>query len=336
MSKIFNKLSLGTVFVAAGFMALTAIAQAANLKLAHFVSPKHPMHRVLMAPMAAEFNKMRAGKSTLKVYPAGALGKGPREQYNRAIKGVADITFGLQGYTSPQFPRTLLAELPGLDKNASGVTARMWSARAKLDADYKDVKLLALWVNDKSVLITREKQIKTMADLKGLKIRVPSKLAAGLVSAWGGVPQTMPVTKVYTSLQTGVIDGVFIGASAIRAFKLHEVGKYFTTGLPESFTAFYLVMNKNSWNGLSADDKKALTAVSGRKASMKAAAAYTKSGKGGLAAAKKAGRTIQALSPAAAKQFAAVATKYVAKVIADKEKAGIKAKAILAALKSAK
>ncbi len=39
--------------------------------------------------------------------------KGPLEQFVRVVQGVADIVWGLQGYTSSQFPNTMISELPG-------------------------------------------------------------------------------------------------------------------------------------------------------------------------------------------------------------------------------
>lgn len=304
----------------------TGAAEAKELRVAHFMSPKHPMHRFLMAPMAKRLGEVSGGKLTMKIYPAGALGKGPREQYNRAVDGIADVTFGLAGYTSPQFPRTLLAELPDFAATPVAATRKMWAAYPEhISPDFKDVKLLAMWVNDAAILMTREKPIRSMADLKGMKIRAPSKLAAGLLRAWGAVPQTMPVTKVYTSMQTGVIDGVYIGASGIRPFKLAEVAKYFTVGLPPSYAAFYLIMNKGKWNGLSADEKAMLDKVSGLKASVEAAEAYASVGKAGVAMVEKVGRELIRLSASQTAEFRAAAKPYIQQVLAEREKKGIAA-----------
>jgi TRAP-type C4-dicarboxylate transport system substrate-binding protein len=310
----------------AGVPGQAGTAEAKELRVAHFMSPKHPMHRFLMAPMAERLNEVSGGKLTMKIYPAGALGKGPREQYNRAVDGIADVTFGLAGYTSPQFPRTLLAELPDYAPTPLGATEKMWAALDKhISPDFKDVKLLAMWVNDAASIMTREKPVRTLADLKGMKIRAPSKLAAGLLRAWGAVPQTMPVTKVYTSMQTGVIDGVYIGASGIRPFKLTEVAKYFTVGLPPSYAAFYLIMNKGAWNGLSADEKAMLDKVSGLKASLEAAEAYADDGAAGVKLVEKVGRELIRLSPEQTKEFRAAAKPYIRQVLAEREKMGIAA-----------
>ena len=322
---------LGAAAMAAGFAAAPGAAE--ELKLAHFMSPRHPMHQHMMAPMAATLETESGGALTIKIYPGGALGKGPREQYNRAVDGIADITFGLAGYTSPQFPRVLLAELPGIAATPAGATAAIWRAYPDhLKDDFGGVKMLALWTGEASILITRDKPVRKLEDLAGLKIRVPSKTAATVVESWGAVPQTMPVTKVYTSMQTGVIDGVYIGSSGIGSFKLAEVGKYFTTNLPPAYTVFYLIMNKGAWAGLSGDKQAMLDKVSGAEASAKAAAAYGRAGESGLAHAKQAGREIIALSDAEQARFAAAAQSAIEATLAAREAAGIPAREIVAAM----
>lgn len=309
-------------------------AEAKELKLAHFMSPKHPMHRFVMVPMAKDLAAATNGKLTIRIYPAGALGKGPKAQFKRAATGVADITFGLHGYTSNQFPRTLMVELPGISNGPVQATKMMWAVyKTHLQPEYTKVVPLALWTNDNAVLISRDKPVRSLADLKGMKIRVPSKLAASLIKAWGGTPVPMPVPKVYNALKTGIVDGVFIGASGIRSFKLAEAGNYVTTGLPATVAGFYLVMNRTSYNELSLEEKSALAKVSGRARSLKAAAAYARAGVGGLKLFAKT-KTVIALSAAEAAKFKAIADKVVAGTIAGLEKKGIAGRSIYKAMRA--
>lgn len=109
MSKIVTKLGMVAAASAIGLAAFTTGAVSKELKLAHFVPARHHVDAKVFSPMAKELAKISGGKLTIKIFPGGALGRGPREQFKRAINRVADITFGLQGYTSKQFPRTLLA-----------------------------------------------------------------------------------------------------------------------------------------------------------------------------------------------------------------------------------
>ena len=324
------------VLVAAAGIATGPGARAGELKLAHFMSPRHPMHRFVFEPLAKELAAATGGKLTIRIYPGGELGKGPKAQYKRAVDGVADITFGLHGYTSSRFPRTLLIELPGVSDGPIDATNMLWNAFDKyLASEYKGTKVLGLWTNAPAVIITRDKPVRSPDDLKGLKIRVPSALAAKVIRSWGGTPVPMPVPKVYNALKTGVIDGVFIGPSAIFSFKLAEVGNYLTLGLPTNVAGFYLVMNRGTWDRLSADEQAAVRKVTGRAMSLKAAEAYRKAGQKGLSFfEKKAKKTIIRLTPAEKARFSATVKSVVDGVVRDLEGKGIPAGKILAAMKT--
>jgi len=95
------------------------------------------------------------------------------------------------------------------------------------------------------------REIKSVADLKGLKIRVQeSKLMMGLVSALGAVPTPMPFGEVYSALQTGVIDGAENNWPSYFSTSHYEVAKYFTldghTRVPEILIASKMTMDKLS------------------------------------------------------------------------------------------
>ena len=75
-------------------------AGADELKFAHFVPPQHTITAAVMDPLTRGLAEATGGALTVHTYPGGELGAGPAEQYVRALQGVADITFGLQGYTS--------------------------------------------------------------------------------------------------------------------------------------------------------------------------------------------------------------------------------------------
>ena len=96
-----------------------------------------------------------------------------------------------------------------------------------------------------------KKEIKSVADLKGMKIRVQeSQLMMGLVSALGAVPTPMPFGEVYSALQTGVIDGAENNWPSYFSTSHYEVAKYFTldghTRVPEILIASKISMDKLS------------------------------------------------------------------------------------------
>ena len=76
-------------------------------------------------------------------------------------------------------------------------------------------------------VVTAKKEIKTVADLKGLKIRtIPTPVFVGAINAMGASATPMNFGEVYTSLQSGVLDGYEHTASTTLSFKFNEIAKY--------------------------------------------------------------------------------------------------------------
>ncbi|WP_265515744.1 TRAP transporter substrate-binding protein [Nitratireductor luteus] len=277
--------------VAAGFATMLTAAplSAETLKLAHFVSPAHTVNTAVVEPLANGVAEDTNGELTIQTYPGGELGAGPMEQYVRAMQGVADITWGLQGYTSSQFSKTMVVEMPGAIPEGMTGYDLLWNAFDEHLADeYPGTKPLALYVSEPNIIIMKGRHVRTPADLKGLKIRVSGTIAGSVVEALGATPVQMPAGEIYNALQTGLIDGLITGASAVSDFKLDEVADSYTLGAPLGHISFYLVMNQARYDGLSDEFKEAIDAHSGRELS--------KSGEEGWNA--RAVETIQALRDA--------------------------------------
>lgn len=237
----------------AGLLAAPQAAFSAELKIASFPGPKHPVNTRMIAPWVKDINGMNAGLSA-KLFVAGKLGKGPVKQFKRALDRVADISFGLQGYTSKQFRATTLVELANVMNSAHDGTRRLNAAYAKSAAvrkEYDKVKVLAIWTIDTPIIMTKNKPVKTVADLKGLKLRTPSQMSARSIRALGAVPVPMPITKLYNALARGTVDGVLVSPTVLHTFKVKEVTRYFADGIPFGSSPMFIVMNKKSWNELS-------------------------------------------------------------------------------------
>ena len=280
-------------------------AVAAEIKIAHFMPSMHPMDKSVMSPLAEEFNALTDGDPSMRIYPSGELGKGPAQQFKRVVTGVADIVFGIPGYTPNKFPKTELIHIPGLFANGADATNAIWDNIDLIEPEFTQAKLLGLWTNNPSVLLTREKPVRSLADMKGLKIRSPNPVMAELIKAWGAIPVSMPVTDVYNSMNTGVIDAVMIGPSGIRSYKLNETAKYVTTNIPTALDTFYLLMNKASWDKLSDDNKAKLAELTGRDMSLRGADGFFKAGQAGLKLAEESGVELIEIDEAADAEFRA-------------------------------
>jgi len=319
-------------FALSACLGVTAVS-ADELKLAHFSSTKYHLHNQMFLPLAEKIAEVTDGKTTIRVYPGGELGKGPVKQYDRAIDGVADIVYALPGYTASQFKKTLLVELPGIVPGDTDITGKMWDNIDHLEEEFQRTKLLGLWSARPGSLLMANKKIESMADLKGLKIRVPSKNTGRVAEAWGATAVSMPITQVYQSMETGVVDGALVDTSVLGSFKLGEVTKYVTQGMIGSNSLFMLVMNRDSWDGLDADTQSKLESITGREMSLGGNVTMTNAAVNSEKAWVEGGGEIIALSDDAAAEFDAASAALAETLIGELEAEGIKAGDWAAALK---
>ena len=124
--------------------------------------------------------------------------------------------------------------------------------------------------------MSKAKPIKTLEDMKGMKIRTPSAAQSAQLDALGATPIDMPVPQIYNNLDRGVIDATMIPMSAALDFKLIEVAKYYTIDAPLGRSPFMVVMNERSTTGCAPNLKKVIDDTTGLPLSLKGAAAYDK------------------------------------------------------------
>ena len=285
-------------------LALPAAAQ--ELKFANFTAPAHTVTASVIEKMNAEVSAATGGALTVRGYHGGELGAGPAEQYIRAVQGVADIAWGLPGYTSSQFPKTMIAELPNvLDDGAMGYEAIWRAFDGHLAAEFPGTKALALWTSEPNILIMRDRTVRAPADLAGLKLRVAGATSAEVVEAMGATPVQMPIGQVYNALQTGLIDGVVTGSSTLSDFKLDEVANSYTLGAPLGRLTFFAVMGQRVYDGLPDEAKAAVDAVAGAVLSESAEVAWNAKAMAALDAARAdSGNTVIDLTAAEIAAFA--------------------------------
>lgn len=273
----------------ASAIALTAAmpANAQELSFANFTPPFHTVNASVIEKMNTLLSDATGGEVTVLGYHGGELGAGPVEQYVRVVQGVADIAWGLPGYTSSQFEKTMIVELPGTLTNEDAGYAAMWAAYDDyLASEFPGTVPVALWTSEPNVFIMRNAVIRTPADLAGLKVRVAGATAAEVATALGATPVQMPINQVYNAMQTGLIDGVITGASTLNDFKLDEVANSYTFGANLGRLSFYAVMNKGVYDGLSDEAKAALDSASNQTVSKSAEDAWNATANDGVATAR--------------------------------------------------
>jgi TRAP-type transport system periplasmic protein len=125
---------------------------------------------------------------------------------------------------------------------------------------------ICFWAHDHG-LIHANKQVKTLDDLRGLKLRFPTRLAGEALKALGASAIGMPIPQLPASLAQKVVDGAVIPWEVVPSIKVQELVKYHTEipGSPTLYTAtFILAMNKAKYEGLPGDLKEVLDRNSGQ------------------------------------------------------------------------
>jgi tripartite ATP-independent transporter DctP family solute receptor len=117
---------------------------------------------------------------------------------------------------------------------------------------------LAYYDSGARSLYTAKKPVKSLADAKGLKIRVQqSDLWVSLLEAMGANATPMPYGEVYTALKTGLVDGAENNYPSYESSRHFEVAKYYSV-TEHSMAPEMLLFSKRTWDGLSPDDQKAI------------------------------------------------------------------------------
>ncbi|MER0236772.1 TRAP transporter substrate-binding protein [Fulvimarina sp. MAC8] len=329
-----NTKILGAAAIAASLIAGPSLAQETHLKFAHWAAPEHTLKPTIIDPLSEGLTEATDGELVVDVYPGGELGPGPAEQYKRALTGVADMVWGLPGYTSSQFPLSMIVELPGVVEEAGSGYEAVWNVYDDyLTSEFPGTRPVALWASEPNILILGDRQVRTLDDLAGLKIRVSGSNPGRLIEALGATPVQMPATEMYTALQTGLIDGVLTGASAVGDFRLNEIADVYVEGPQLGNILFYVVLNQAKYDSLTDAQKQAIDATAGKELS--------RSGEEGWNAAadrvldelrETEGKTVITLSEEESAPFDKVATEVRESIIADLTAQGLPAEEVLAAM----
>src|SRR6476620_2251474 len=252
-------------------LAATQPAAAKELKLATYLPPTHRIVG-LYEQLGRDPAKETGGDLTVKVYAGGTLGAGPFQQYKRAVEGVADIADICHAFHAKVFSRTMLTVLPGASTSASDATTRLWNVAPMLADDYKEVHNVYMYSVSQAVLTSRDKPIRNIADLKGVKVFTPGAAFAPIVGAWGASPVPMDLNDMFNAMSTGVVDMVALPAtSLLPPFRLAEIAKSTSFGISGLYNPCGSIMNKESYAALTPSQKAAFDRLTGKELSLKGA-----------------------------------------------------------------
>jgi TRAP-type C4-dicarboxylate transport system substrate-binding protein len=307
---------------------LAESAKPIELKLSHFMSPMHNLQVDVFVPFAKEVEEKSKGRVKITIFPGEALGKA-RDHFDMVTSGVTDLAFVIPTYTAGRFPLSAVMELPFLAPNARVSSRVAWelSTKGYFKKEYAGARMLSFWTTGPGNIFMINKLVKTLDDVKGMRLRSPGPQQTILLKELGISPLTLPISETYEALQRGMADGAIGPLSTVVDFRFYEVVKYYTI-VNIYATTMSLAMNEKTWNSLTPDLQKIIEDAAGSKMSAAAGASYDTYDQKGIEAGKKANGQIYTLPPDERTRWADKVKGLNEKWVSDMEAKGLPGKKI--------
>jgi len=249
-----------TTALAAAILSVGGVVHAQKVQLQGVVVSQTAIQKKVLWDWAAEEIKKRSnGEMEITITSMPELGLTGFELVRVLGAGLVDLADVLPTYVAGDIPVIEGGDLLGIFKNydtaVKGHLAWEKVLRDKYSARLGSV-VLGSWPWSQQMLYSK-RDVKTMDDYKGMRIRVFSPAMAQFVSALGAEPVSLPYAEVYTALDRGTIDGAITCALCGWEQKLHEVTDYLLDAhMGTAVTTLFVVSNK-TWAKLN-DKQKAI------------------------------------------------------------------------------
>jgi TRAP-type C4-dicarboxylate transport system substrate-binding protein len=285
-------------------------------------------------PWMDKVEKESGGRIKIEAYPAMQLGGTPAQLYDQARDGVVDVVWTLPGNTANRFPRVEAFELPFMMSNAEATSKAYWEYVQTVAPDeFKDTQVLALHVHGPGVIHTVDKPVRSIADMRGLKMRAPTRQVTKLMGMLGATPVGMPLPAITDALSKGTINGCVIPWEVVPSVKVNELTKFHAEFDPAGgslyTTTFVMAMNKAKYNSLAPDLKKVIDNNSGMATSAWLGKVQQGNDVPGRKTASDRGNTIYTVSPAEAQDFRRKSRTVEVEWVEDMNKRGFDGKKML-------
>jgi TRAP-type C4-dicarboxylate transport system substrate-binding protein len=244
-----------------------------------------------------------------------------------------DLSYVTASYTPARHVMPEMAELPGMADtsrvNSIAFSRIHWKHFHKL-GEYNGVKLLGVWTHGPGQMFTK-KPVKSIDDLKALKIRTGGGVAEHMANAIGASAFVKPAPESYELLKSGVADGTFFPIESVVSFKLDTVigqATMFPGGMYSSSFGFF--MNQAKWDKLAKQDQDIIEKLSYEYVARTCGMSWDEADRKGLEALKKTGVPIVNASPELVKAVQARSAPIIDGWIKKANAKGVNAQAILA------
>ena len=207
--------------------------------------------------MAKRIGEMSGGRLKIRVYAAKELVPA-FGGFDAVSKGTVEMNHGVAYYWAGKtFAAQYFGTIP-FGMNPAGANGWYYEGGGipLWEETYKDFGLVPMPCGNSGIQMTGwfNKEINSVKDLKGLKMRIPG-LAGKVLAALGVNVILLPGGEIFPALERGVIDAAeWVGPYQDRRLGLYQAAKYYYhSGWHEPSTTSELIINKKAWNSLDKD-----------------------------------------------------------------------------------
>ena len=202
------------------------------------------------------------GQMEVKLSYSGGLDADETFQFHRVQTGKLEMAFGGIGNLVPMVPDLGVVTLPYLFPDVEAVVRGTTGEPAKLLNSYAEkagLRILAWTYYGYRFLSNSKRPVKSLDDLKGLRIRVPQSLAMiKTYRAFGAIPMPIAWPMTRNALKNDMVDGQCYDYYGFRAMKFKDVGQKYITEIHYLYNLQLLVINNKFFNSLSEEEQAIL------------------------------------------------------------------------------
>lgn len=224
----------------------------------------HPVTINAFKPWIEKVGELSEGQLILHHYAPNTLCP-EKETFDSVVGGFVDIGSSNCAFTPGKFNLTSVMALPLLVKSAESgalVMMELLELYPEIKQEYSEAQLLWMWTSATYNLHTTNKEVRTLEDLKGMRIIGWSPNELQMIRLLGANPLEIPPVDTYMALERGMADGVLCPLAPVRSFKITDVAKYHTI-VDLNVSPFFSVMNKEKYDSLPSHLRKVLDDTTG-------------------------------------------------------------------------
>ena len=259
--------SIGMVAAPAILRMARGDTPAITLKLHHAFSSVSGVHDKFLVPWARKVEAESGGRMRVDIFPSMQLGGAPAALFDQARDGSADIVWAAPSLTPGQFPKIETFELPFLPSRRALVSAKALTdfAAVNLQDEFRDFYTICFSCSDRAV-IHATRPVRTIEDVKNVKLHVQTRLAAEAMRALGAQPVMMPNPQLPVAITEHVVDACLDPWHVVPPLRLNDLLRWHTEFSDQSLSArtYVLAMNKTIYDRLPRDLKTVIDNNSGQ------------------------------------------------------------------------